>query len=61
MTLAVRPATLEVFVRREFAAPRDVVFAAWTNERLIGRWWAARTYTALARWTYGRAAPGAAG
>jgi uncharacterized protein YndB with AHSA1/START domain len=48
MTLAVRPSTLEVFVRREFAAPREVVFAAWTDERLIGRWWAARTYTTLA-------------
>lgn len=48
MTLVVRPAALEVYMRREFAAPREVVFAAWTNERLIGRWWAARTYTTLA-------------
>lgn len=48
MTLAVRPATLEVFMRREFAAPHDVVFAAWTDERLIGRWWAPRHYTTLA-------------
>jgi uncharacterized protein YndB with AHSA1/START domain len=48
MTLAVRPSALEVFVRREFAAPREVVFAAWTDERLIGRWWAPRTYTTLA-------------
>ena len=35
MTLAVRRSALEVFVRREFAAPREVVFAAWTDERLI--------------------------
>jgi len=48
MTLAVRPSTLEVYMRREFAAPREVVFAAWTNERLIGGWWASRDYTTLA-------------
>ena len=48
MTLAVRRSALEVFMRREFAAPREAVFAAWTDERLIGRWWAARTYTTLA-------------
>ena len=48
MTLAVRRSALEVFMRREFAAPREAVFAAWTDERLIARWWAARTYTTLA-------------
>jgi uncharacterized protein YndB with AHSA1/START domain len=46
--LAVRPASLEVYMRREFAAPRAVVFAAWTDERLIARWWASRDYTTLA-------------
>ena len=46
--LAVRPATLEVFMRRELAAPREAVFAAWTSERLIGRWWAPRGYETLA-------------
>jgi uncharacterized protein YndB with AHSA1/START domain len=48
MTLAVRRSSLEVFVRREFAAPREAVFAAWTDERLIARWWAVGTYTTLA-------------
>jgi uncharacterized protein YndB with AHSA1/START domain len=48
MTLALRPATLEVYMRREFAAPRERVFAAWTNERLIGAWWASGDYTTLA-------------
>ena len=46
--LAVRPSTLEVYMRREFAAPRAVVFAAWTDERLIARWWASRDYTTVA-------------
>lgn len=48
MTLAARSATLEVHMRREFAAPRERVFAAWTDARLIGGWWAARSYTTLA-------------
>jgi uncharacterized protein YndB with AHSA1/START domain len=48
MMLAVRPAALEVFMRREFAAPRERVFAAWTNERRIAGWWASRDYTTLA-------------
>jgi uncharacterized protein YndB with AHSA1/START domain len=48
MTLALRPATLEVFMRREFAAPRAALFAAWTDERLIARWWASRDYTTVA-------------
>ena len=47
MTLALKPATLEVYMRREFAAPRAVVFAAWTDERLIARWWAPRGFTTL--------------
>ena len=46
--LALHSTTLEVYLRREFAAPRAVVFAAWTDERLIARWWASRDYTTLA-------------
>jgi len=46
--LALHSTTLEVYLRREFAAPRAVVFAAWTDERLITRWWASRAYTTLA-------------
>ena len=48
MTLALKPATLEVYMRREFAAPRAALFAAWTDERLIARWWASGDYTTLA-------------
>jgi uncharacterized protein YndB with AHSA1/START domain len=48
MTLTFRPAALEVFMRREFAAPRAALFAAWTDERLIARWWASRDYTTVA-------------
>jgi uncharacterized protein YndB with AHSA1/START domain len=48
MMLAPGPATLEVYMRRELAAPRERVFAAWTDARLIGGWWAARSYTTLA-------------
>lgn len=46
--LAIRPASLEVYMRREFAVPRERVFAAWTNERVIAGWWASRAYTTLA-------------
>jgi uncharacterized protein YndB with AHSA1/START domain len=46
--LALKPATLEVYMRREFAAPRAALFAAWTDERLIARWWASRDYTTVA-------------
>ncbi len=31
---------------RNFAAPRDGVFRAWTDEREMARWWGPRGYTA---------------
>ncbi len=34
-------------MRAEFSAPREAVFAAWTDRRLISRWWAAKTCTTL--------------
>ncbi|MBI2741334.1 MAG: SRPBCC domain-containing protein [Rhodospirillales bacterium] len=47
MKLAVRSAGFELVMQAEFAAPRETVFAAWTDRRLLARWWAARTYTTL--------------
>src|SRR5262249_8287202 len=47
MKLAVRPAGVELVMQAEFAAPREAVFAAWTDRRLISRWWAAKSYTTL--------------
>jgi uncharacterized protein YndB with AHSA1/START domain len=47
MKLAVRSADFELVMQAEFAAPREAVFAAWTDRRLISRWWAPRSYTTL--------------
>jgi uncharacterized protein YndB with AHSA1/START domain len=47
MKLAVRSAGFELVMQAEFAVPREAVFAAWTDRRLISRWWAAKTYTTL--------------
>jgi len=47
MKLTVRSAGFELVMRAEFAAPREAVFAAWTDRRLVSRWWAAKTYTTL--------------
>ena len=46
MKLAVRPTAFELVMKREFRAPRELVFAAWTDDRLVARWWAG-TFTIL--------------
>jgi uncharacterized protein YndB with AHSA1/START domain len=33
------PSDTEILITREFAAPKDLVFHAWTTPELIGRWW----------------------
>jgi uncharacterized protein YndB with AHSA1/START domain len=33
------PAEDQILITREFAAPRDLVFKAWTTPDLIERWW----------------------
>ena len=34
------PSDTETLITREFDAPAELVFAAWTNPELVKRWWA---------------------
>jgi uncharacterized protein YndB with AHSA1/START domain len=34
------PSDTEILVTREFDAPADLLFEAWTNPELVKRWWA---------------------
>jgi len=36
------PADEQILITREFDAPRDLVFKAWTTPELVGRWWAGK-------------------
>lgn len=36
------PSDTEIKVTREFAAPKDLVYKAWTTPELIKRWWGAK-------------------
>ena len=47
MNVATRPAAFELVMKREVAAPRERVFAAWTDVRQASRWWAPRDFTTL--------------
>lgn len=42
MALAARQAQFSLVLRRDFAAPRELVFAAWTDPLLVARWWPGR-------------------
>jgi uncharacterized protein YndB with AHSA1/START domain len=42
MALAARQPQFSLVLRRDFAAPRELVFAAWTDPRLVARWWPGR-------------------
>jgi uncharacterized protein YndB with AHSA1/START domain len=33
------PTDEQILITREFAAPRDLVFRAWTTPELVRRWW----------------------
>jgi uncharacterized protein YndB with AHSA1/START domain len=39
------PGRQDIIIRREFDAPRDLVFQAFTDPELIPRWWGARRFT----------------
>jgi uncharacterized protein YndB with AHSA1/START domain len=41
------PSDLEIQVTREFDAPRDVVFKAMTDPKLIPQWWGPRRATTI--------------
>jgi uncharacterized protein YndB with AHSA1/START domain len=34
------PSDTEILITREFDAPADLLFEAWTNPELVKRWWA---------------------
>ena len=36
------PTDTQILITREFAAPRHLVYRAWTTPELIARWWTAR-------------------
>lgn len=39
------PADNQILITREFAAPRHLVYHAWTTPELVKRWWAGRRGT----------------
>jgi uncharacterized protein YndB with AHSA1/START domain len=46
MALAARQTAFSLVMRRDFARPREIVFAAWTDPAMVERWWPGR-YTLL--------------
>ena len=36
------PTDTQILITREFAAPRHLVYRAWTTPELIKRWWSAK-------------------
>ncbi|MGH6884098.1 SRPBCC family protein [Hypericibacter sp.] len=42
---AAKPTERTITLTRVFAAPRETVFAAWTDARRIARWWAPNGFT----------------
>lgn len=47
MTVLDTPLAHELVLTRDFAAPRERVFAAWTDVRQASRWWGPRDFTML--------------
>ena len=47
MNVGTRPATTELVLKREVAAPRERVFAAWTDVAKAAHWWAPRGFATL--------------
>jgi uncharacterized protein YndB with AHSA1/START domain len=47
MDIALKPAEQELVITRDFKAPRERVFAAWTDPRQAGVWWAPQSCTPL--------------
>lgn len=39
------PPERELVITREFAAPRELVFAAWTDPRHVAHWWGPKDFT----------------
>jgi uncharacterized protein YndB with AHSA1/START domain len=47
MNVAEKPVANELVMTRDIAAPRERVFAAWTDARAASRWWAPQDCTPL--------------
>ena len=47
MNVAAGSVAEELVMTRDIAAPRELVFAAWTDIRQASRWWAPRDFTTL--------------
>ena len=43
--LVTLPSETEIMITRDFAAPRHLVYRAWTTPELIARWWHAKRGT----------------
>src|SRR5471030_2367466 len=37
----------EFIITREFAAPRELVFAAWTDPKMLAQWWGPKGFSNL--------------
>ena len=47
MNVVTRPLADELVMTRDIAAPRERVFAAWTDVRLASRWWVPQDFMPL--------------
>ena len=47
MNVLTKPILHDLVLTRDLAAPREQVFAAWTDVRLASRWWAPQDFTPL--------------
>ena len=45
LQLIAEPGKQEIIIRRTFDAPRELVFKAFTDPKLIPQWWGPRIYT----------------
>jgi uncharacterized protein YndB with AHSA1/START domain len=45
MTMSEQPTQKELVLTRVFDAPRDLVFAAWTDPAHVSQWWAPHMFT----------------
>lgn len=59
-------ATKTIQVKREFSAPLDMVWAAWTTPEILDKWWAPKPYKTKTKymdfseggyWLYGMVSP----
>jgi uncharacterized protein YndB with AHSA1/START domain len=44
-TAVAEPGKQEIVITREIAAPRELVFDAWTDPKHVGHWWSPNGFT----------------